>query len=138
MYSCDPCGLIKCAGNNFYGQFRIVDKATGSDLVFGTTAIYNKNQIRFFSLSGADTLNYEYSTIKFGGNGYDSILYVRFYPLPGDIVFMKFSDTDIDTLNLSYNTASSKCCGTSTSITKFRYNNSVEFPGDEGTQEIKK
>jgi hypothetical protein len=29
-------------------------------------------------------------------------------------------------------------CGTITEITKFRYNNTIEIPGDQGTQEIKK
>ncbi|MEO8821828.1 MAG: hypothetical protein ABI267_08755 [Ginsengibacter sp.] len=138
MYSCFPCGYLKCGGNNFDGQFRIVDKVTGDDLVFGPTSIYDKNKIRFFSLNGRDTISYEYTTIKFGGLGYDSILYVTFYPPPATPVFMKLNDADTDTLLLSYKTSSSKCCGTHTEITKYRYNDSTEFPGNEGTQVIRK
>lgn len=31
-----------------------------------------------------------------------------------------------------------KCCGTITEITKFRFNNSADIPGSQGTQELRK
>jgi hypothetical protein len=51
---------------------------------------------------------------------------------------MKLSDTDTDTLNIEYNTFTTKCCGTVTEITKYRYNNSIDIAGGRGIQEIKK
>jgi hypothetical protein len=54
------------------------------------------------------------------------------------IAYMRLSNGDIDTLNISYKTIDTKCCGTITEITNFRFNNSVDIPGDRGTQEIKK
>jgi hypothetical protein len=138
MHSCNPCDNLDCLSDNYFGQFRIVNKVDGKDLVFGSTRIYDKNQIRFFSLNGADTINYEYTTIKFGGNDYDSILYVKFYPVSNTPVYIKLSTIDTDTLTVNYNTFNTKCCGTITEITTFRYNNSIDIPGNKGTKEIRK
>ena len=80
LSSCDPCNNLDCASSNYDGQFRIVSAATGKDLVFGANKIYDKNQIKFYSLNATDTTFFEYQTIKFGGPGYDSVLHVRLSP----------------------------------------------------------
>ena len=110
---------------------------TGNDLVFGANRVYDKNQIRFYSLQGADTTFFDYETMKLSGPGYDSILLVHFYP-ERDVAYIRLSNTDIDTLNITYRSIGSRCCGTITEITHFRYNNAVDIPGSNGTQEIRK
>ena len=137
LSSCDPCNNLDCASDNYDGQFRIISAATGKDMVFGANRVYDKNQMKFFSIKGTDTAFFNYQTIKFGGSGYDSILHVRFYPKT-DVAYLRLSNADIDTLNISYKTTDSKCCGTITEITNFRYNNTVDIPGNKGTQEIRK
>lgn len=137
FYSCDPCRNLDCRTSMYSGQFRIVSKTDGKDLVFGPNKIYDKNQIRFYSLDGSDTTFFEYEPIQQSGAGYDSILYVWFEP-PPEIAYMRLSNGDVDTLAISYNSFNSKCCGTIEEITKFRFNNSVDIVGDQGTQEIKK
>ena len=72
--------------------------------------------------------------VKFNG---DSILYVHFFP-ETPIAYMRLSNGDIDTLNISFNTFRSKCCGIITEITNYRYNNMVDIPGNKGTQELRK
>jgi hypothetical protein len=137
FYSCDPCYGLKCASDNYYGQFRIVRATDGADLVFGASRICDKNLIKFYSFKNTDTIFFDYQTIKFSNIGYDSILYVRFFPKT-DVAYMRLGNGDIDTLQISYKTLSSRCCGTITGITNFLYNNSVNIPGDNGTQELKK
>lgn len=137
LSSCDPCKHLDCAASNYDGQFRIVSASNGNDLVFGTNPVYDRNQIKFYSLQGTDTIFLEYKAIKFGGTGYDSILHVRFYPQT-DVAYIRLNNNDIDTLNISYKTTKTKCCGTITEITNFRYNNVVDIPGAKGTQELKK
>ena len=137
LYSCDPCNNLDCLSDNYYGQFRIVKATDGTDLVFGPANIYDKNQIQFYSVKGTDTTFFEYQNIKSPSVGYDSILQVRFFP-ETDIAYMRLSNGDIDTLNVSYNNLNTKCCGTITEITNFRFNNSVDIPGNKGTQELKK
>ena len=137
FHSCDPCNNLDCLSDSYYGQFRIIRATDSGDLVFGPNKIYDKNQIRFYSLKGTDTTFFDYQTIKFPNMGYDSILYIRFFP-KADVAYMRLSNGDIDTLNLSYNTFNTKCCGTITEITNFRFNNSVDISGTNGTQEIKK
>ena len=135
--SCDPCNNLDCLSDNYYGQFRIVSATDGKDLVFGPTKIYDKNQIKFYSLKGPDTTYFNYQTISFPNSGYDSILYVRFFP-KADIAYMRLSNGDIDTFNVFYHTVDTKCCGTITEITNFRFNNLADMPGDKGTQDIRK
>ena len=137
FYSCDPCKNLDCLSDNYYGQFRIIRATNGEDLVFGPNKIYDKNQITFYSLKNRDTIFFDYQAIKLANTGYDSILYVRFLP-KSDIAYMRLSNGDIDTLNIFYKTFDSKCCGTITEITNFRFNNSVDIPGHMGTQEIRK
>lgn len=137
FYSCDPCSNLDCLSSNYFGQFRIVRAADGKDLVFGPNKIYDKNQIKFYSLKGTDTTFFDYQTIKFPNTGYDSILYVNFFP-KSDVAYMRLSNGDVDTFNISYNTFNTKCCGTITEITNFRFNNLVDIQGNKGTQEIKK
>lgn len=136
--SCDPCNNFDCITSNYFGQFRIVNKTDGKDLVFGTNSIYDKTNIKFYSLNGTDTTFFEYAPIKFSSNGYDSILNVKFYPETRTPVYMKLNDFDVDTLVLTYNSYETKCCGTITEITKYRYNNIIDISGVNGTQEIKK
>lgn len=136
LSSCDPCSNLDCVSSNYDGQFRIVSAATGNDLVFGPNRIYDAGKIRFYSLKGIDTTFLEYQPIKFGNGTYDSILTVRFYP-ETNMAFIKLGNGDIDTLEVSYSIRDTKCCGGITTITKFRYNNTVDLPG-QGTQELKK
>jgi hypothetical protein len=137
FYSCDPCHNLDCANSNYFGQFRIARATDGVDLVFGPAHIYDKTKIKFYSLNGTDTTFFDYQTIKFPGTGYDSILHVRFFP-ENNTAYMNLGNGDIDTFTITYNTYYSRCCGTITEITRFRFNNSVDIPGSQGTQEIRK
>ena len=133
--SCDRCNNLDCP-SNYHGQFRIVSAIDGTDLLFGPNKIYDLYQISFFSVNGADITYFGFLPMKFS-NSNDSILFVRFYP-KNEIVYMQLSNGDVDTLNISYNTSESKCCGMIVNISNFRLNNSIDLPVYEGIQVIKK
>lgn len=135
--ACDPCANLDCVSSNYVGQFRIVRSSDSADLVFGPAAIYDKNRIRFFSVNGTDTTNFEYRHEKFPDVGYDSILLVNFFPKK-DVAYMRLSNGDIDTLQITYKESDTKCCGHITEITNFKFNNTINIPGGKGTQLIKK
>lgn len=135
--ACDPCRNLDCITDRIEGQFRIVATADGRDLIFGQNKIYDIDQIRFYSVQGSDTTFFQTQAIRFPGAGYDSILYVRFFPI-AEIAYMRLNESDTDTLKISYNTRETKCCGTVAEITNFRLNSSINIPGDNETQEIKK
>lgn len=136
--SCDPCENLDCITSNYFGQFRIVSKTDGKDLVFGPNAIYDPTKIKFYSLNGTDTTFFEYTPEKLPGIGYDSILYVRFYPEVVTPTYIKLNNVEIDTLTITYNTFKTKCCGTITEIANYKYNNVIDIPGNLGTQDIRK
>ncbi len=130
------CGTVKCDISSPFGEFRIVRASDNADLLFGPSRIYDRNLIKFYSLKATDSIFY-YSTASFSpGARYDSILEVAFTPLP-DIVYMRLSNGDIDTIRINYESRSSTCCGSFNSITGFRFNNSNDFAGT-GLHELKK
>ncbi len=136
IYSCNPCKNVDPPSPN-YGAFRIVGKIDGKDLVFGSNKVYNKNLIRFYSLQGQDTTFLNYHPIKSLGIGYDSILMVEFSWNP-ETAYMRLSDGDIDTFNVTYQSRPHKCYPTLTEITSFRYNNLIVIPPSDGVYELKK
>ena len=135
--SCIFCENIACDENPPYGHFILVSATTGQDLVFGPGRLYDKNQFKFYSVLATDTTFFEYRAIEIGGAGYDSVLRVLFSPLQ-EVAYMQLSNNDIDTLHISFRSSETRCCGTSTVIRSFRYNNSVEIPATTATQVLMK
>ena len=135
FHSCNRCDNLDCP-SNYHGQFRIVSAIDGKDLLFGPNKIYDHDQIEFYSVNGADITYFGFSPIIVPGAS-DSILFVRFYPI-NELVYMRLGNGDVDTLNISYDTFDSKCCGIMVNISNFRLNNSIDLPVDQGIQEIKK
>ena len=134
--ACDPCRNLDCVADSYSGQFRMVQAATGKDLLFGPDHVYNNDSIRFFSLQGADTVYYHPQLLSAPGNGFDSVLVVRFLP-KADTAYMQLNGSDIDTLQLQFQTYDTRCCGTITEITNVRFNNKTNLPG-KGTQVLPK
>lgn len=139
LCSCDPCNNLDCAASNYSGQFRIIKNSDSSDLVFGSKKLYDKDQIKFYSINNNNDTNYfDYKPVRFGGVGYDSILYVFLYPQTLSSVYLKLSDTDTDTLTMTFQSFKTKCCGKITEIDKLFYNGVSLITGTEGTRIIKK
>jgi hypothetical protein len=138
LFASCTCAYMDCISSNYDGQFRIVRATDNADLVFGPERIYDKSNIRFFTLKGTDTIFFEYTPTAFGATASDdSVLNVRFFPR-SDTAYMQLSNGDVDTLALSFKTYRSKCCGTITEITNYRWNNKENLPGNSGTQLLKK
>ncbi len=137
LASC-TCAYLDCVSSNYRFQFDIVSITDSTDLVFGRNRVYDKNKFRFYSLKGSDTIFYELKPYGYGLNApEDSILTVWFYPA-ADTAYMQLSNGDVDTLAMNFEMTKTKCCGTITEITNFRWNNKINYPGNEGTQLIKK
>jgi hypothetical protein len=118
------------------GDFRIVSRMDGKDLIFGANKVYDKNRFRFYFLKGQDTTFLIYKPIKSSGIGYDSLVNVDLFPDP-ETVYMRLSDGDVDTFNITYQRKSTRC-GNYTIITSFRYNNLLVIPPSNGVYELKK
>jgi len=135
LSSCNPCNNLDCPPPFPEGQFKILSLVNGNDLVFGSNKIYNKDQIKFYSLKGADTIFLNYEAIWYPGD--DSLLAVRFLP-EIETAYIKLNNSDTDTLKMSYKTHVSKCCGTITSVANLRFNNQMDIRGRYGIFELKK
>ena len=62
---------------------------------------------------------------------------VRFFPKV-ETAYMRLRANDLDTLQVTYQTYTTKCCGTITEITNIRFNDAVNIPGSRRVQEIRK
>ncbi|MET4075392.1 hypothetical protein [Hymenobacter sp. UYCo722] len=134
--SCLTCSNVDCLGSDYTVYFSIVSATTGKNLVFGPDKLYRKEKIRFYTLRGSDTIVLDYKAAP-PLNSRDSVLQVYFYPKTG-VAYMQLNSRDTDTLSISYNTSTTKCCGTNTEITNLRFNDKIDIPGNRGTQKIKK
>ena len=127
LHACNPCSnsYLGCNESNYYSSFRIISKADGRDLVFKQGRVYDRNNIRMYTLKGNDTSFLSFGAVYMPGMGYDSVLSVRFFPV-ADVAYMRLSNGDIDTFNITYRTQKDKCCDAVTTIDKLKFN-SVEL-----------
>jgi hypothetical protein len=136
LTACDPCRNLDCVTDDYEGQFRILRSSDGADLLFGPQKSYTADSIRFYTLQNGDTTFLESKAAYFTGATYDSILQVRFFP-KADTAYMRLPNGDVDTLQLTYETRNTRCCGTITELTNIRFNNTTDLSG-KGIQEIRK
>jgi hypothetical protein len=120
---------MDCLPNDYDGEFRIISKDNGEDLLFGSLRIYNRSELRFYSLNERDTIDYPLQAVNVAGDNYDSIIRVNFYPGNTDLVYLQLNKVDIDTLTNTYRIYNSECCGRITEIVKFRYNDKYDLDG---------
>ena len=134
--SCFPCEDVECDDTPPYMYFVLVN-ATGQDLVFGPNNIYDRNRFTFYALTATDSTFYDYRIVETGDQRFESALRVLFDPIQ-EVAYMKLSDGDIDTLNISYTSTETACCGTSFEITHFHHNDSDDISADTGFQVLQK
>lgn len=134
--ACTPCGNLDCLVSDYAGQFKIVS-TDQKNLLFGPDKRYSKDSVQFYSIDQADTTWFDFTAYPAGDYGLDSIISLNVYRKL-DMLYISYSDGDIDTLNLSYNTYKSKCCGYITEVTGIRFNNKLELLKDRGTWLIEK
>ena len=104
-----------------YANFNFINKSTGKNLFSNTENNINKDSI---FISYIDTSTFQKLIIN--SNPSDSILTIDFNRV--NTVFIKFSDNDIDTFKVNYETISSKtktgpCKLSATIIKSIQYNN---------------
>ena len=104
-------GNRKCNQDYTSARFRIVNSLNGQDLVFGSSKIYDKDLIKFYSLNGTDTIFHHYGAGPNPNPGQDSLLFVDFDYRKQNVVFVRLTNSDIDTLNVIYELVdASPCC----------------------------
>ena len=122
--------------DSFESAFRIISKDNGHDLVFGSSSIYDKSKIKIFSLQGSDTTFANYQPDRLVLNGYDSVLRFKISKMV-DTLYIKLSNSDVDTISVSYGLSEGRCCSYN-SIRTLNYNNFGPLTKFNGTVEFKK
>ena len=132
-------GYTKCGQDNNPSRFRILSSSNGQDLVFGPSRIYDKNIIKFYSLTGIDTIFHNYGARPNPNPGQDSLLYVDFDYRKKDTVYVLLNNSDIDTLYLTYRMVDgSPCCQDYSHVTPVKYNKTFPETINGGITIIKK
>jgi hypothetical protein len=104
----DPCNP-NCS-DSYKLLFRIVNKNTGKDLVYGPDKIYDRTQMKIFLVKGVDTAVINIQAL-YGSSSSNSILYFDL-PAKADTAYLRLISLDVDTLTLSYGLTNSRCCTT--------------------------
>lgn len=127
ILACEPCVAVKCSYSMSFFHVSFLDKITQQDLYFGTSAVYDVDSLKIYSVQGEDSIFYSVS--KNFVNNQDSVL--SFQTLDAvETLFVQFSASDIDTIHLSYVDQSSECCPGSMQLNHLLYNNtSYEVQG---------
>lgn len=114
---CDPCLDARICADTF--AFKIVDKSSGQDLVFGTSPIYRSDSVYLLT----NLTGYTGSFSRIDNNKFVSTLL-----FPTDTLFLRLTSTDTDTLFLNYDYVKNKCCNFSRGYGKLqsiKYNQTI-------------
>ncbi len=122
--------------DSYESFFRITSKTDGKDLIFGPSSLYDKSEIKIFSLNGNVTTFANYEPYRLVLNGYDSVLHFNISSKP-DTLYIKLNINDIDTIYVTYGQTQGRCCSFN-SIRTLNYNNTGALPNYNGTVEFKK
>jgi hypothetical protein len=131
-------GNRKCNESDLSVSFRLLNAVNGEDLIFGANSVYDKNSIKFYSLTGNDTLFHSYQAAAYSNNPQDSFLFVVFDYRKIETVYVMLASSDVDTLNVIYETNTSQCCQDYSTINLLRYNNTILQASSSGITTIKK
>ena len=108
------------------GWYRVVNSTNGQDLVFGPNSIYNKDSIKFFSISGSDTIIQQSYLSAVPNSGSDSMFVVYFSSQQReDTVYIRLNNSDIDTMQLTWKVDDSKCSKGAWGVSPYKYNNRI-------------
>jgi hypothetical protein len=114
----------KCKQDYNSARFRILKSSTGEDLLFGPSRVYDKNFIKFYSINGPDTIVHHYGPGPNPTPGQDSLLFVDFNFSKQETVYVRLSNSDVDTLKLAYSLVdASPCCPDYSKVNPVSYNN---------------
>jgi len=132
-------GNRKCNQGFTSATFRIVNKLTSQDLVFGSNAIYNSRNIQFFSLKNLDTTFHIPSIVSNSSFGQDSVFFIDFGKQLLETVYLNLNNADIDTLSLLYTREDgSPCCDYYINIKPLSFNNTYLETTTTGITFLKK
>jgi hypothetical protein len=101
LTNCDPCLSSRSCADTF--AFKIVDKLSKQDLVFGSAPVYRSDSVYLFTTLTGYTG--PMSAIDSANKRFNSTLV-----LPTDTLYLRVSATDIDTIFINYEFVKSKCC----------------------------
>ncbi|MEO7444571.1 MAG: hypothetical protein ABIT96_11430 [Ferruginibacter sp.] len=132
------CMGTKCQQDYNSIRFRLLDKITGQDLVFGSAAPYRASQLKLYSLEGNDTIFHRVGAGIYPQPGGDSILFADFDYRKKSQAYLQLNNNDRDTLLLTYNIVETSCCESFTRVAVAQFNNATAGNGPNGSFILKK
>lgn len=111
FYSCNNCKYVECdVPTASRISLRIVDKESGSDLVFDSDKRFNFSEINIIESTSKKPVSFINQDGEVSLSGLDSIILINALTLPKAIdIFHK--DKKLETITLKYTTKSTECCG---------------------------
>ena len=126
FYSCCKCDI-----GPHPVSLRYINGA-GEDLVFGVAKVYDTKDIKFYSISGTDTIFHYSAAILYSGQA-DSVIIVGYNYQGSETSFVSFPNGDIDTLTWQQNSSDRGCCKGETAAYPVQYNGKKITSGQVNT-----
>ncbi len=132
-------GNRKCQINNFIIYFRLVDKSTNNDLLYGPSKLYNKDDLKLYTIKGIDTITEKvYFSASNTING-DSLVYAFINYTNYENLYLKLNNVDVDTIATTYNVIDkSSCCDDLIETSFIKFNNTDIATPVNGVYTLKK
>ncbi|MBK9270709.1 MAG: hypothetical protein IPM48_03860 [Saprospiraceae bacterium] len=116
------CRYVDCLSDDYFAKLVVKDQRDSSDLIFGDGRVYNRSGIKCYSILGLDTTFYVIALKEYDSSISDSILSIKLFPEIHENVYIKWDNTDVDTLLAQYHSFDTNCCGNITEISKMNIN----------------
>ncbi len=91
-----------------YLPLRILDSADSTDLIFGTNKVYDFEKIKFYNISGTDSIFFQAEKRQYSNSELEGVLNIDHEKFTASQILIDFGNSDIDTLELNF--GSFDCC----------------------------
>lgn len=126
LWSCSPCRDADAAISIYELRFRLLDRTTGDNLLFGPNATLTLDDLKLYSLVGKDTLFYPLIPRQgFDSKNQNNQVFTEIFP-PASDVFLEYPDKTRDILFVTFSQRETECWGLLTNISSIT-RNQLEF-----------
>ncbi|MEM9546857.1 MAG: hypothetical protein AAGA77_12835 [Bacteroidota bacterium] len=111
--SCNSeCQHIDCISPLPTMYLSVVSNVDSTDLLFGDQSRYDIEEVRFFEIDGADTIDYSFIEETLLTSESMQVLYFDAINSNSSELFLQLDESDIDTFSVTYSIQEAECCGT--------------------------
>jgi len=136
IFSCN-CQNVDCVEEETTVFLRVLSAVDSTDLLFGANKVYDISKLKIYDLDTSDSTFYPVSTFEKNVLN-DTLLTFDHIDFMISRIFIDFGNTDIDTLDINFETNDTECCSDFRFISSAHQNGTSIFSLSSGLLNIMK